>query len=267
MAPIKKSLLVANWKMNPLTLKEAERIVRSLEHGIKSLGKKDFISKIDLALCPPSLYLGKLENSPLFRWGIQNVHWETRGPFTGEVSLKMAEDAGCRYAIIGHSERRRLFGETDAVINLKLRAAFATAVSPILCVGENKEERKKDQTSVVIRKQLAQALQKVSVLSLPKLTIAYEPVWAISDMSGITSTRADSPDDIMGISILIKKILTEFYHSDVTEKVRIIYGGSVNQKNIDQFIEVKMVDGFLVGGASLTVFDFLPIIRKVYERS
>lgn len=260
-----KSLLIAaNWKMNPLTFKEGERIVRSLDQGIKAMKKKDFEEKIELVLCPPTIFLGRLPESKHWRVGAQNVHWEMRGAYTGETAIRMVEDAGCKYVIIGHSERRRYFGESDKTTSLKLRAILKTSLKPIVCVGETKEERDKNETTRVIRSQLESIFQGVSILTLPKITVAYEPVWAISSTNG-TPSIADDPNDVMGIIILIRKVLAEMYRSDVAEKVRIIYGGSVNLHNIDSFLDIDIIEGFLVGGASLSMFDFLPILRKSYE--
>jgi len=262
-----KSLLIAaNWKMNPLTLKEAERIVKSLEQGVKAMKKKDFTDKVELVLCPPAAYLNGLSQSHFWKLGAQNVHWEMRGAFTGEIAIRMVEDAGGEYVIIGHSERRKYFGETDEIVNLKLQSILKTSLKPIICVGETKEQRDKNQTTKVIRKQLEAIFGNVSVLTLPKITVAYEPVWAISNMgNGPAAGEADDPNDVMGIIILIRKVLAEMYRSDMAEKVRIIYGGSVGLRNIDSFLDVDIIEGFLVGGASLSMFDFLPILRKVYD--
>jgi triosephosphate isomerase (TIM) len=263
---IKSLLIAANWKMNPLTLKEAERIVRSLEQGVNAMKKKDFNDKIDLVICPPMAYLNGLPQSRLWELGAQNVHWEMRGAFTGETAIRMVEDAGCKYVILGHSERRKYFGETDEIVNLKLRSIVKTSIKPIICVGETKEQRDKNQTTKVIRNQLESIFQNVSVLALPKIVVAYEPVWAISTMgNGTAAGEADDPNDVMGIIILIRKVLAEMYRSDVAEKVRIIYGGSVGLRNIDSFLDVEIIEGFLVGGASLSMFDFLPILRKAYD--
>ncbi|MBM3256026.1 MAG: triosephosphate isomerase [Candidatus Moranbacteria bacterium] len=269
----KPFLLVANWKMNPLTLKEADRIIKSLEKGIRAMNKKDFFQKIDLVVCPPSVFLGRLPNSSGFNWGIQNIHWETRGAFTGELSVKMAEDARCQYAIVGHSERRKFFGEKDQGVNQKILSVLGGNLNPILCIGETKEEREQNKTNDVVKNQIYQALQNVSALNLPRIAIAYEPVWAISNMSNpaIQSSNntylntADSPDDVMGVTILIRKILSQMYRSDITKKTKILYGGSVSQRNIDGFLDTDILDGLLIGGASLSMFEFLPIIKSCYE--
>jgi len=262
----KPFLLTANWKMNPLTLKEAERITRSLDQGIRGMKKKDFNQKVELVICPPAIFLNALPKSPHYTLGIQNIHWETRGPFTGEIAPRMAEDAGCKYTIIGHSERRKYFQESDKIINLKLNTALKGSLHPIVCIGETKVERDKNQTTQVIKSQLETIFQKVSILTLPRITIAYEPIWAISTMQEGNVKEADDPNDVMGIVILIRKVLSAMFRSEVAEKVRIIYGGSVNLHNVDQFLDLDILDGFLVGAASISMFDFLPIIRKVYER-
>ncbi len=259
-------LVVANWKMNPLTLKEAERLVKNFEGGIERLNKRDFWEKINLIICPPAIYLGRLGRGKHYSLGIQNIYSETRGAFTGEIAVRMAEDAGARYALIGHSERRIHFGETDEQVNLKLHACVKSLMTPIVCVGENLEERNNGETTRVISRQIRSAFHRISILNLPKIVIAYEPVWAISTMKSGSSAEIDDPNDIMGIVILIKKVLSDIYQKDVADRVRIIYGGSVNPTNIASLLEVNTLSGVLVGGASLTVFDFLPILRKAYGR-
>lgn len=262
----KPLLIAANWKMNPLTFKEGERIIKSLEQGIKAMNKKDFDEKIELVICPPAIFLGRLPMNKHWQFGAQNVHWELRGAYTGETAIRMAEDADAKYVIIGHSERRKYFGENDEAVNLKLQSILKTSLKPIICIGETREERDKNQTTRVIRKQLEVIFKGVSILSLPKITVAYEPVWAISTMNTEKGeVIADDPNDVMGIIILIRKVLTEMYRSEVTEKTRIIYGGSVNLKNIQSFLDVDIIEGFLIGGASLSMFDFLPILRKSYD--
>jgi len=262
----KPFLLAANWKMNPLTVKEAERIARGVEQGIKGINKKDFTQKIELVVFPPAVFLNCFWESRYFKRGIQNVHWEPRGAYTGEITTRMAEDSGCKYVIIGHSERRKYFGENDKIVNLKLRTVLKGSLNPIVCVGETKEERDSNQTIKVIKRQLANIFDKISVLTLPRITVAYEPVWAISSMDRSKKNLADDPDDVMGIVILIRKMLAQMFHSDVAERVRVIYGGSVTPKNTDDFLNLDILDGFLVGGASISMFDFLPIIRKVYDK-
>jgi len=266
----KSLLIVANWKMNPLTFKEAERIIRGLNHGIKGMKKKNFPEKVQLVVCPPAVYLGNLPGDKLWRWGAQNTHWEMRGAYTGEISNRMIEDAGCEYVILGHSERRKYCGETDEIINLKLRSVLKNSLKPIVCIGETRAERDKNRTTRVIKKQLEIIFKNISILALPRITVAYEPVWAInsaqnSDTKKEGDSLADDPNDVMGIIILIRKVLADMYRSDVAEKVRIIYGGSVNHHNIGSFLEVDIIEGFLVGTASISPFDFLPILRKAYD--
>jgi len=258
-------LVVANWKMNPLTIREAERLIRNFEAGIEKIGKNDFLKKVELVICPPFPYLGRINKSKFFKLGSQNIHFEARGAFTGEVSIRMVEDAGAKFTIIGHSERRINFGETDTQVNLKLKAALQSSLCPIICVGESFEERKNGETTQVIAKQIKKALEKVSILSLPRIVVAYEPIWAISTSKN-ASCEVDNANDIMGIMILIKKIISEIYQKDVASRVRIIYGGSVNPGNVSDLLEINSLSGVLVGGASLSAFDFLPILKKAYER-
>lgn len=258
-------LVVANWKMNPITQREAGRLVASFESEITKIAGSDFLNKVEVVVCPPFPYLGKLGKSKYFKFGAQNIHWEPRGAFTGEVSIRMVEDLGTKFVIIGHSERRINFNETDKTVNLKVLSVLKSSLFPIICVGESLEERKKGQTTQVIAEQIKKALNKVSILNLPKITIAYEPIWAISTSKN-TLGFTENTNDIMGVSILIKKIIGEIYQKDVADRVRIIYGGSVNRNNIDSIVEIGNISGVLVGGASLSTFEFLPIIKKAYER-
>ncbi len=263
----KEFVLAANWKMNPVTLKEAERMLDGIETGIARLGRQDCGTSLNVIAFPPAVYLGALEKRKTIPFGIQNIGWEWKGAYTGEISYPMAENIGCKYAIIGHSERRRMFGETDATVNLKLRSILQGNLKPIVCIGETKEEKDKGLTAKVLKEQIRTAFEKVSVLALPKIMIAYEPVWAISSMEKGVKGEADDPSNVLSALILIRKTLFEIYHSDVISKVKIIYGGSVNGKNVDGFIALDKLDGLLIGGASLNIFEFLTIARKAYEGS
>jgi len=259
-------LVIANWKMNPLTLKEARRLLANFENGIKSLGRGNFAEKVELVVCPPSIYLHGLLRNRYCKLGIQNIFHEDRGAYTGEIAPRMAEDAGCQYVIIGHSERRNLFGESDELVNWKMRSALQGSLKPVLCVGENREQRDNGETTRVIANQIKKAFSKISVLSLSRVAIAYEPVWAISSMGKDRQSEADDPNDIMGITIFIRKILSDLYKKDIAEKVRILYGGSINSKNVEKIIKVETVQGILVGGASVSALEFLPILKQAYNR-
>lgn len=261
----KEFVLAANWKMNPVTLKEAERMLDGVETGVARLGRQDCGTSLNVIVFPPAVYLGALEKRKTIPFGIQNIGWEWKGAYTGEISYPMAENVGCKYAIIGHSERRRMFGETDETVNLKLRSLLQGSLKPIVCIGETKEEKDEGLTAKVLKEQIRTAFEKVSVLALPKIMIAYEPVWAISGMEKSAKSEADSPDNVMSAAILIRKTLFEIYRSDVVSKVKILYGGSVNGKNVDGFIALDALDGLLIGGASLNVFEFLTVARKAYE--
>jgi len=261
----KPFLVAANWKMNPATFQEAERLTKTISDGIKRMKKKDFDNFIKLALFPPAIYLGRFKPSRLWKWGIQNVHWDLRGPYTGEISSRMAEDMGCDYAIVGHSERRLNFGETDLTVNQKLKNILKGKLIPIVCVGENKREREQGKTTRVINEQLRTIFQTISILNIPRVVVAYEPLWAISTMKIGDKTKADDPNDVMGVTILIKKILAQMYRPEIANKVKVIYGGSVNPKNINSFLEIDILDGALIGGASIRTLDFLPLLRKIYE--
>jgi len=259
-------ILAANWKMNPLTFPEADRLSRSIEEGVKRLKKPDFNRKVEIILCPPSIFLGRLKIGKYYNLGIQNIHWETRGAYTGEIAIRMAEDAGAHYAIMGHSERRKMFGETDQTVNFKLKSLLKTSINPIICVGENLEEREEGNTTKVISRQIRRILDGISILLVPKIIIAYEPVWAISSMQNNTSSMPDDPNNVMGITILIRKLISEMYRPEIADKISVIYGGSVNSKNVKGFLDIDILDGLLVGGASLSTLEFLPLVRKAYER-
>ncbi|MBU4285250.1 triose-phosphate isomerase [Patescibacteria group bacterium] len=221
-----KPLIVANWKMNPSTIKEAKELFNK-------------VKKTGAIICAPFTYLSELKSDNLCA---QNCYWEASGPYTGEISLDMLKDLGVAYVIIGHSERRVHFKETDEMINKKLKAALATDLRPILCIGEKKGEDAKE----VIKKQLEQDLNGISKKDLDRIIIAYEPVWAIGTGDFCEASKA-------------KESL-----ESIKEKLnnKVLYGGSVNSKISKDYIDVGF-DGLLVGGASLKVDEFIKINQNV----
>jgi triosephosphate isomerase len=187
--------------------------------------------------------------------GAQNVHYEDNGAYTGEISTSMLKEVGCHYVIIGHSERREYFGETDEIVNKKVTKALAGGLSPILCVGEVLPERKANKQNEVVKTQLIKNLESVSAEALKKVVIAYEPVWAIG--TGETA----SPEQAQEMHSFIRSVLMELYNDDVAQKVRILYGGSMKPDNAEELLSQNDVDGGLIGGASLKADSFYAIVE------
>ena len=249
-------LIVANWKMNPKTLAEAKKLFNSVKRGIKD------IKKVEVVICPPFVYLNKELSSlrslaPFIKLGSQDCFWEEKGAYTGEISPSMLKDLGCQYVIIGHSERRTYFAETDKMINKKLKAAIKAKISPILCIGESKKERERGQTQNVLKKQIILAFRKVpsSKFQISKPIIAYEPIWAIG------SGKPCSVGEAQKISLLIRKIISGLYSCAVSNSVPILYGGSVKSDNAAGYVKKAGLQGLLVGGASLDAKEFLKITK------
>jgi len=239
-----KPLLVANWKCNPNTLKEA----RHLFNFVKRASKKN--KKIEVVICPPFIYLSLFKGVKTnIKLGAQDVFWEKGGAFTGEISPLMLKDLKCKYVIVGHSERRRYFKETDETVNKKLKAVIEAGLTPILCVGETKEQRNRGETEKVLRKQIQNGLKGISKSKIQnsKLCIAYEPIWAIGTGNACGIKEA-------------KKVLL-FIKKRLSFKNRILYGGSVNSKNSADYIKKANFQGLLVGGASLDAKEFIKIVK------
>lgn len=243
--------LVGNWKMNK-TASEAAAFVRELLRQVSST------AGIQVGLTPPFTALqavrDALGSSPLFLLGAQNLYWEEKGAFTGEVSGAMLKDLGCRFVLIGHSERRQYFGEQDAWTNKKVLAAIRHGLQPILCVGETLQDRDAGNTDIVIQRQLRAGLAGIEATSLEGITIAYEPVWAIG------TGRAASSDQAVPVHRLIRRTIDGLSGSNSGSKVRILYGGSVTPQNIADFLVSEEIDGALVGGACLDPVSFATLI-------
>ncbi|MGE5842853.1 MAG: triose-phosphate isomerase [Deltaproteobacteria bacterium] len=246
-------LIAGNWKMN-LTLAEAVHLVKALVEGIKGL------DGVEVLVAPPFTALLRVKeaigSAPILLAG-QNMHWEAQGAFTGEVSAAMLTDAGCTHVILGHSERRALFAETDELIDQKAAAAVKTGLIPIVCIGETLEEREKGLTFQIIERQLSLSLnsfregRKLS----PTAILAYEPVWAIG--TGRTAT----PDQAQEVHLFIRQWLKALFGEETARAVRVLYGGSVKPDNARDLMTKPDIDGALVGGASLKAGSFLPIVR------
>lgn len=252
-----KIMVVANWKMNPKTAKDAEALFEAVKEGIK--GAKN----VETVIGAPAIFLPVLgasvcKNSNGLFLGAQNCHWETQGKYTGEVSAPMLADAGAEYVILGHSERRKYMGETDKIVNLKIKAALKAELIAIICVGEQEGE----EMGEAVSRQLVECLADISRGQLKDVIFVYEPVWAISN-GIIGSGDACSPDTVFKANLLIKKILAGLFGRFLAEKVRVIYGGSVDAKNAQSFIKEAGMKGLLVGGASLNAAEFVKIVKSL----
>lgn len=249
-------LLAGNWKLQPLTRSEARSLAAAVAAGSRDVEDREVV------LAPPSIMLttvadavaGAAAGSRVQLAG-QNLYWEKSGAFTGEISGPMLVDAGCRYVLVGHSERRQLFGETDYTVAKKMGAAEVCGLTPILCVGETLEQRDGGLTMSVIERQVRGGLLELTTQGLSRLVIAYEPVWAIG------TGRTASPQIAQEVHGAIRSILTEVAPAGIAQSLRILYGGSVKPDNIDDLMACPDVDGALVGGASLKADDFLRIVH------
>jgi len=247
----RKPIIAANWKMNLLQT-EAENLVRGLLAGLKAT------EAVDVVVAPPFPYLrsvGQLIQGSVVELAAQNLHWEGFGAFTGEVCAPMLRDVGCRYVIVGHSERRQLFHETDGTVNQRLAAALAGGLVPIFCVGETLEERKAGKTDQVVTAQVRGGLAGISRKDALGMVVAYEPVWAIG--TGETAT----PDQAQAVHATIRGLLSDLYGAELAEATRIQYGGSVKPGNAGELMAQPDIDGALVGGASLKADSFLGIVH------
>ena len=243
-------LMAGNWKMH-FTVAEAVALVKELKKGISRLADRE------VAIAPPFTALAgvaaALSDSP-FRLAAQNCHWESQGAFTGEISPAMLRDVGCHYVIVGHSERRQYFGETNEGINRKILALLAVDLLPIFCIGETLEERQSGETLSVLADQLAGGLEGLDETQGGKVVLAYEPVWAIG--TGQTAT----PEQAQEAHAFIRESLAKRFNNTVANTIRILYGGSVKPDNVDTLMAQPDIDGALVGGASLKGDSFTRIV-------
>src|SRR5437870_1083694 len=244
--------IAANWKMFK-TVHESVVFVKELRLLVKD------VKEVEIVIAPPFTAIhAAAEAARNTNIGVagQDVYWERDGAFTGEIAPGMIKEAGAEYVIIGHSERRRLFGETDAIVNRKVAAAIGAALTPIVCIGETLEERERDETFVVLDRQIKDGLDGLSAEQIADLVVAYEPVWAIG--TGRTATSAQAGE----AHAHIRKRLRQWFGGDAADHCHIIYGGSVKPDNIRELIAEADVDGALVGGASLEVRSFTEIVTR-----
>lgn len=251
-----KRLIAANWKMNK-GLVESQKFAEELKaFAINNQG-----INCDIVICPPFTSLDavhrKIEGTKI-KLGAQNVHYDTCGAYTGEISCSMLKSCGCDFVIVGHSERRLLFNETNELINKKVLKALDEGLIPILCVGETLEEHQDHLTEAVIAEQLKTCLKHISEEQIENIVIAYEPVWAIGTGKNATPHQAES------VHNFIRKKLRKTANDDKTDQLRIIYGGSVNPSNAKELFASQSINGALVGGASLDEKNFIKIINSAY---
>lgn len=249
---MRNKIIAGNWKMNN-DLNESRKLVNEIIDGMSKIK-----TNCDIIICPPFTFLseasGLIKNSPL-KLGAQNMYFETSGAFTGEISAAMLKSAGCDYVIIGHSERRTIFGESDEVINKKLKTALLSRLLPIFCIGETLLERESDIMEEVLKRQLHEGLKGISSTDMAKIIIAYEPVWAIG--TGRTATPRQAQEVHNYIRGNIKKLYTE----EIASGIIIQYGGSVKPDNAADLLSQPDIDGALVGGACLKADSFMGIIQ------
>jgi len=243
--------LAGNWKMNN-TIRESLNLVEELIKNTSDVKDREVV------VCPPFtslLAVSKAIEGTHVRLGAQNMYFAEKGAFTGEISPLMLKDVGCRYVILGHSERRNIFGEDDELINKKLKAAFSFGLIPILCVGESLQTRQEGKTQEWVKKQVEIDLEGLTVSEVEKMVIAYEPIWAIG------TGKTDTPEGANETIGMVRSLIAGKTSYDIAQKVRILYGGSVNDTNIDGFMAQKEIDGALVGGASLKADSFTRIVK------
>ena len=247
---MRKPIIAGNWKMNK-TPAEAVELVKGLIPLVKD-------AKCDVVVCPTAVCLpavAEVIKGTNIKLGAQNVHFAEKGAYTGELSADMLKAVGCEYVIVGHSERRQYFGETDKTVNLRATAAVKAGLTAIICVGEKKDERVDGYTDIIVAYQTKMALKGLTAEELDHVVIAYEPVWAIG--TGLTATD-EQANETIGV---IRKAIAEVYGDDVAQKVRIQYGGSMKGSNVKGLMAQPEIDGGLIGGASLKAEDFAQVVN------
>jgi triosephosphate isomerase len=246
---MRRPIIAGNWKMN-MTREEAENLILDLIPKVVG-------AECDVVICPPACFLemaGKLIRKTNIRLGCQNVHWADKGAFTGEISAPMLRSLNVDFAIIGHSERRQYFSETDETVNMRVRNALLNGITPIICVGESLAQRQAGETDAWVSSQTEGALKGLSAFEVQNIVIAYEPIWAIG--TGITAT-SEQANETIGV---IRAAVRELYDPFTADKLRIQYGGSMNPKNVKELMSMPEIDGGLIGGASLKADDFAAVV-------
>jgi len=248
---MRKFIIAGNWKMNK-TGKEAVELAKSLVDLVATY------DKVDVVICPPYTALVQasevIQNS-IVQLGAQNIYWEDSGAFTGEIAASMLLDAGCKYVIIGHSERRQYFGETNQTVNKRIKKTLAAGLIPIVCVGETLKERESEVTEDIIRKQVEDGLKGIDNESMKKVIIAYEPVWAIG--TGVTA----SPEQAQAVHAFIRNLIEQLYDKNIASGLQVQYGGSMKPGNANELLSQPDIDGGLIGGAALKADSFAKLIE------
>ncbi len=247
----RRKIFAGNWKMYK-TYGEAVELVKGLTAGLKKTEGREYV------IFPPSPYLRELSSlcsSTPFETGAQNMYYENQGAFTGEVSPLMVKDCGASFILIGHSERRHVFHETDQEVNKKVKAALSHGLQPMLCIGELLEQREKGETENVLKEQLEAAFSGIDKDGASKISIAYEPVWAIG------TGKVATPEIAEAAHLTIRNIIKSLYGDQIASAIPVLYGGSVKPDNIAGLYRMENIDGVLVGGASLEIKSFLEIIN------
>jgi triosephosphate isomerase len=248
---MRKIVIAGNWKMYK-DVPEAKDLVTDLKNNVGD------VTAVGMIVCPPATNLSTVHDivkDTQIKTGAQNMYWEEEGAYTGEISAKMILSCGAKYVIIGHSERRQYFGETDETVNNKIKAALAAGLKPIFCIGETLEQRENGITKDVVQHQLTGGLEGITAEQMGTIIIAYEPVWAIG--TGKTAT----PDQAQDVHAFIRSVLSDIYNQQVSEQTVIQYGGSVKPENAAELLKQTDIDGALVGGACLKADSFAQIIK------
>jgi triosephosphate isomerase len=251
---MRKKIIAGNWKMNN-DLSESQNLISKLTSGLSN-------EKVncEVIICPPFTSLheaSSLIKNTVIKLGAQNMYYEESGAYTGEISASMLKSVGCEYVILGHSERRTIFGEPDSLINKKIKKALQSNLKPIFCVGETLQERESGVTKDVIKRQVVEGLKDILINDMIRIILAYEPVWAIG--TGKTATPAQAEE----VHEFIREIVSGLYNKDVSDNLIIQYGGSVKPNNAVELMSQKDIDGALVGGACLKADSFIQIIKSV----
>jgi triosephosphate isomerase (TIM) len=245
-------IIAGNWKMNN-TIEEGLELVKAIHYGI------NYPTKAEIVVAPTFVAISKIAEAlkdSFIKIAGQDLFWENSGAYTGAISAPLLKNVGAEYVIIGHSERRQYFGETDETVNKKTKAALAHALIPIVCVGETLGQRESGQVSDVVTFQVVEGLKGMTSTQVAGLVIAYEPVWAIG--TGKTATSAQAEE----VHVIIRDVLAKEFGKDAAQKTRILYGGSVKPSNSKELLSLENIDGALVGGASLKAADFIGIIQS-----
>lgn len=247
---MRKPIIAGNWKMN-LSIAEGVKFVADIKDAVKD-------TEVEVVICAPFTFLKdmvEVTKGTNIKIAAQNMHFEASGAYTGEVSADMLKEVGVTHVVIGHSERRQYFAETDETVNKKVKAALAAGLVPIMCCGETLEEREAGETKNVCKVQTVEGLKGISAEDMPKVVIAYEPIWAIG--TGKTASAQDANDVIA----YIRTVLVDLYGDAVSEEVRIQYGGSVKPENVEEIMNEADIDGALVGGASVKADSFISLVN------